>query len=914
MKRRQQQTTPQKEQEAPTQGGSLPSDLERLFEDHSLDPIKVAQLGGAMGNQAVQQIVGGDAPDGDGEQALGGFARATAGAGGAMPYQEEMESAFGQSFDDIRAHTGQGDALSGISARAATDGRDVAFADGSPDPELVAHEAAHIAQGTGVVAAKSLLDTPGDAAEREADAVAPAASRGEPVSVSQTPSAAVHRYGDHDEEEEETEYREMSEDELPDWEYTTASKPKEVLEDVNIHALHAYEAAQEGSGDYGVLLSQIDQLRSKYDKDGYILTDDVMTEHRGRATALRGAINKQTGLIPSTEKRDRLREEWTDGEYEYRRVGLAGWRITSEGAAERSRRMDAYNEEHDNVGDRVSDVQDALDGISLELTANKNELRDPIHELLLEEADEVGDEFNTISYGFAYLVPDANRDAYDGEMEKKNENILGLETFSEERDLTGAALKERRDAVANDRNLDGNRLKISQAIQAVRDYKHSHSAKLEALAEMLMDNGASDFYFSKGWGTFTDSISDNVNDLDKLRDRFVTDRKNPDAADGASYLAATRGAIAKIDKRIDAKGKEMIPKAKAGEALGELVRELTSLTDEHGTACYNALPAMKTAVVHKRIHDALNKLLEKATAELKKWDDDGKIWTTAESVEARQTAAEDLPRSIRAKVEPKWFSYTTDLEALRGDIKDGIKDGDYDEADLKQADTQLNLAAMMDKYDSWDELVKAAREGILQKCPPEKQEAALKHLADFEKQLDADLKKELEGLIDPDALKGMMEKLNDVNDEVGLFISEPGTKDMTNFEEKYLPKLVNKQAWKAIVGKEGWRKHLGTLKSGVGKATTGVSLLISADKILKSGDTVSMIDGSKHPGIEGLSACLDAVNTFNKVPLFGVLIDIYVVALDGISKQLAVISRQTARKRLQLAAVTGNLGSGPVMK
>src|SRR3954462_2942516 len=74
------------------------------------------------------------------------FDRATAAGSSPLPYQPEMEHAFGHDFSGVQAHTGQRDALTPIGARAAARGDVVAFGDPSPDKHTVAHELAHVVQ------------------------------------------------------------------------------------------------------------------------------------------------------------------------------------------------------------------------------------------------------------------------------------------------------------------------------------------------------------------------------------------------------------------------------------------------------------------------------------------------------------------------------------------------------------------------------------------------------------------------------------------------------------------------------------------------------------------------------------------------------------------------------------------------
>jgi hypothetical protein len=92
-----------------------------------------------------------------------------------------MESAFGESFGDVRVHTG-GEAErmnEELGARAVTRGRDVYFDRGEYDPataegrELLAHELAHVVQQSGEASrAAGSVNQLGDKHEQEADRAA----------------------------------------------------------------------------------------------------------------------------------------------------------------------------------------------------------------------------------------------------------------------------------------------------------------------------------------------------------------------------------------------------------------------------------------------------------------------------------------------------------------------------------------------------------------------------------------------------------------------------------------------------------------------------------------------------------------------------------------------------------------------
>jgi hypothetical protein len=172
--------------DASSAGGSLPSTPAQAQESRSQ---------AAGGNQAViQRKASGDA----GANAGASYSEATASGGGELPHRGAMEGAFGHDLSGVKAHTGKAGEMNAMGARAATDGSSVAFAEAQPSKELVAHEVAHVVQsrqagGAGGVQKKSTVSDPSSSAEREADSVAPAAARGERVSVSASPSAAILR-------------------------------------------------------------------------------------------------------------------------------------------------------------------------------------------------------------------------------------------------------------------------------------------------------------------------------------------------------------------------------------------------------------------------------------------------------------------------------------------------------------------------------------------------------------------------------------------------------------------------------------------------------------------------------------------------------------------------------------------------
>jgi hypothetical protein len=148
----------------------------------------VERLASSVGNQAFGVL----ARDGAGIMADGTAHPDVAAAiarrhGGGAPLDEgvrtKYESALGDSFGDVRVHTGpEADALArSVSARAFTTGTDVYFAQGEYRPSssdggrLLGHELAHVVQQRGAPTTGPLrVSQPGEPLEQDADA----ASRG----------------------------------------------------------------------------------------------------------------------------------------------------------------------------------------------------------------------------------------------------------------------------------------------------------------------------------------------------------------------------------------------------------------------------------------------------------------------------------------------------------------------------------------------------------------------------------------------------------------------------------------------------------------------------------------------------------------------------------------------------------------
>lgn len=153
------------------------------------DCVSHRPLGAQLGNRAFGRLLA-RMRDGEGILPSGLIhpdveAAIAASRGGGQPLDAQvasrLEPQIGEPLADVRVHTGDAAAqlARAVAARAFTVGNDIFFASGEYAPgsrqanELIAHEVAHTIQQRGAPASGPLtVSQPGDALEREAEAVA----------------------------------------------------------------------------------------------------------------------------------------------------------------------------------------------------------------------------------------------------------------------------------------------------------------------------------------------------------------------------------------------------------------------------------------------------------------------------------------------------------------------------------------------------------------------------------------------------------------------------------------------------------------------------------------------------------------------------------------------------------------------
>src|SRR5262245_32338007 len=133
----------------------------------------------APAEPSIQRKPSSDAPTG-GADGHAIAARGVAGASSDYPHRQRIESLFGREVSAKAALGGDAtEACAGLGAQAYTRGDQVAFATGSPDLHLAAHEAAHTLQQSGGIQLAGGFGQAGDEHERMADQAADHVVRGE---------------------------------------------------------------------------------------------------------------------------------------------------------------------------------------------------------------------------------------------------------------------------------------------------------------------------------------------------------------------------------------------------------------------------------------------------------------------------------------------------------------------------------------------------------------------------------------------------------------------------------------------------------------------------------------------------------------------------------------------------------------
>lgn len=174
--------------------------------DHLASTLGNAGVARVLGSRGVQRS-GGTRTDLDESVARAIEQRRGGGAPLSGGVRDEMEGAFGRDLSDVRIHTDpEADELNrSVKARAFTVGTDIFFKQGTFDSgssagkRLLAHELTHVVQQGDGAGRPTTVSDPGDASERQADAVAEHVTSASDTSV--TAGSSVARQAPEEDED-----------------------------------------------------------------------------------------------------------------------------------------------------------------------------------------------------------------------------------------------------------------------------------------------------------------------------------------------------------------------------------------------------------------------------------------------------------------------------------------------------------------------------------------------------------------------------------------------------------------------------------------------------------------------------------------------------------------------------------------
>ena len=693
------------------------------------------------------------------------------------------------------------------------------------------------------------------------------------------------------------------------WEYEPAEKPVEVL--INEGYRREHDDALEMVEDIEGVYQNMRGMKKTYDPEHELVPQDTMTEFNGRVSLFRSTYNDLLGQVPSTQTREDLKDELFSNDYEYQTDWLHD-RIVKTPESRRlwNERKAALEAEERAVERQIKEVDAGFIALRKNIWEAREEMRPHVKVLAEAESSKFSEDYGGMYFGFAPLLSGENKEHFlNTYLPYVNDNLEALEKVADGPSrFSGASLGERRVNVMWDAADYENVALIGNTRLKVRMYiDGDFNAKFADMGEAIWDEGNGGFTFSERFKNFEDGLRDELTALEDLQDEFIG--ANPFAANGMAYASAVDAKIASINKKMNNFKAQSAPIARSLEIIEEMEIEVSNLLTHHRAEKESALPNLQPALVHLitiRKLEAEQTELAKRKAAL----EGGHTSGDPEGLEKRQTSLANLPAEVAANVGSSWYSYTADLEQLRNEVKKGVKDGRFTENDLKSAESSLNMAELLNDYTNWYDLINAARGKIMEREASAKRTEDLKKLNDFEKRVAKSFTEDLQKLIDPDSLKTVRDRLEDINKDIKIFTA--GEIEGGDFEKK-VAKTVNQEFWKRVKGsKNDWAKKLGTLHETVSKGTEKVDKLISAHdemkRILSVGDSVPLSRGAKHPAIEGLAGALSVANEFNKVPIFKDLVGFYITALEGISKNMAYIEQKVTEQKLQLMALGYEVG------
>jgi hypothetical protein len=797
--------------------------------------------------------------------------------------------------------------MGAMGAKAAAQGETVAFASDNPDKEEVAHETAHVVQrrqaGGGGLSAKSGISSPGDAAEQEADAVASEAAKGEQVEVGAKPSAGIH-LEESDDPSDDPVYEATGADFAaktgsvdPAWTYIRAKDPIEALQLIDYGAYDVYDKKGYWVQSLVTLVQQYDDLKSKVDPDHELIAKDAIDTIRADAKLYETTWASLEAKIPSTDKLKRLKKERDEAYYEYRIVGRRRVK-TAESQAEWDRRTTLIDDERYYLERQVDALEESWTAVYEKAVMTDNELQPLIKKLVTKEIEDTTVEYNQLTFDYyPHMKGKAQRDSLK-DIERVGGNLDQLSKVKDSHTIRGDELAAARQQVQADKKEQAGPLLIAKTRSKARDYVKNGGPMYLQRANDKVSKDWMHADSTDAWMAEEGKLTSAMYDLQYLDGDYVSSR-DPERSDAQAFATALDAGIRRWENSVDAAAVKYAPVGAAMVEVELLIPELERLRTTEEPEIMNSLPDLKEALIHKHVTRRIDAMLKTAKTTKTALEETGQVHQTAAELKTKRQDLETLVQTVRDEVGPKWFEKSGELE----DLKEMMKKGGFSDEDMKWAAMQLKLAGAMSYHKDWMIYIDAAKTGIAgNPADLAKQAKSMKYIEEFEDQVNKDFSKQVAAIIGNEKIKSLRDHVDGVKGDLELFVGAPGLGDMDS-ATKLAAKTANQQIWKRIISSGGrWADKLGKFKGGLDKATTALGLFSDLHKVAHGGDRMSVSKGATHPAMEALSGAMSAVNTFNKVPVFNVLVSGYIKVVDGLSKSIGALAQRAMKQKLGGAA------------
>ncbi len=679
----------------------------------------------------------------------------------------------------------------------------------------------------------------------------------------------------------------------PAWTYLAAKDPVEALKNISISAYDVYDTKGYWVKSLGTLVKQYDDLKRTADPDHELLSKDAIDTIRADSRLYDSTWAGLVAKIPSTDKLDRLDTERRYTNYNHYVVGNR-WVKTSESKAEWDRRTALVDDERYYLERQVDWLEQSWLAVYKKAVVTDNELQPLIRKLVQKEIDDKTVEYNQLSIDYyPHMAGQAQGDSLD-DIKRVGGNLDQLAKVAGSHTIRGDELASARQQVKDDSQDQAGPLLIAKTRAKARDFVKNAGPMYLQRANEKVSKDWMHADSTDAWMAEDGKLTSAMYDLQYLDHDYVSAR-DPQNSDAQAFATALDVGIKGWQSSVDAAAAKFAPVGAAMVEVELFIEELDKLRSTEEPEIRDSLPDLKEALIHKHVVSRIDDRLKTAKTTKAALSDSGHIHQTAAELKAKRGELESLVTTVRNEVGPKWFERSFELEAL----KEMMKKGGFSAKDMKWAAMQLKLAGAMQYHAEWMVYIQNGKDGI-EGNPADlaKQAQSLQYIKEFEDEVNKDFAKQVSAIVGGANIKSLRQQVDGVKGDVELFVGAPGLGDIDS-AKKIAAKTANKQVWKRILASDSrWASKLGKFKGGLDKATAALGLFSDLHKVAHGGDRMSVSQGATHPAMEALSGAMNAVNTFNKLPVFNALIGGYIKVVDGLSKSIGVFAQQAMKRKL----------------